>query len=102
MVLPRPGPPPTNRVGGPPTPLESGSADRVAMIRAAIAQCPAPLTAVSVVGHRIVHGGPHFDAPAVIDADVEAAITQAAVFAPLHNEAGLDGVRAARSIVGRG
>ena len=58
----------------------------------------APLTAGSVVavGHRIVHGADRFDRPAVIDAPVEAAILAIAELAPLHNQAGLDGVTAAR------
>lgn len=49
-----------------------------------------------VVGHRIVHGGQDFEAPAVIDTEAEAAIEKNIPLAPLHNPAGLLGVRVAR------
>ena len=47
---------------------------------------------INVVGHRVVNGGPDYREPALIDAKVRAAIEQAAVFAPLHNRAELDGM----------
>jgi acetate kinase len=43
------------------------------------------------VGHRVVNGGPKYREPALLDAKVKAAIEAAAVFAPLHNRAELDG-----------
>jgi acetate kinase len=55
-----------------------------------------------VVGHRIVHGGDRFDAPAVVDDDVERAIEDLAELAPLHNKLGLMGIRAALDAFGRG
>jgi acetate kinase len=54
--------------------------------------------AVAAVGHRIVHGGDRFTAPAIIDDDVLTAIREATRLAPLHNRpalAALDQVRAA-------
>jgi acetate kinase len=47
------------------------------------------------IGHRVVHGGERFEAPAVIDAGVRAGIEEAARLAPLHNRAALEGVDAA-------
>ena len=52
--------------------------------------------AVEAVGHRVVHGGARFEAPAVVDDDVRAGIEEAAKLAPLHNRAALEGIDAAR------
>ena len=49
------------------------------------------------VGHRVVHGGARFTAPAAIDDGVLAAIDELAVLAPLHNPPAAAGIRAARS-----
>lgn len=48
------------------------------------------------IGHRVVHGGARFEAPARIDDDVRAGIAAAAELAPLHNRAALEGIDAAR------
>ncbi len=53
--------------------------------------------AIDAVGHRIVHGGELFSDATLIDDDVEAAIEQLIELAPLHNPAGLAGIRAARA-----
>jgi acetate kinase len=47
---------------------------------------------IEIVGHRVVNGGPDHREPAIIDAKVKAAIEAAVVFAPLHNQAELDGI----------
>jgi acetate kinase len=47
---------------------------------------------IDVVGHRIVHGGPHFEDPVVITPEVKSAIAAASTFAPLHNGAELEGM----------
>ena len=50
-------------------------------------------------GHRIVHGGERFSAPAVIDDEVAAALQELTALAPLHQPkslAALDAVREAR------
>lgn len=49
------------------------------------------------VGHRVVHGGPDFTEPVVIDDDVVATIEELVPLAPLHNPANLEGIRGARS-----
>ena len=48
------------------------------------------------VGHRVVHGGDRFDAPARVDEELERAIEALEPLAPLHNRAALDGIRRAR------
>src|SRR5581483_3668951 len=42
---------------------------------------------IEVVGHRVVHGGPNYEVPAVITPEVKAGIAAASAFAPLHNRA---------------
>jgi acetate kinase len=54
--------------------------------------------AVDAVGHRVVHGGPDFTAPVVVDDKVRSALEALVDLAPLHlpaSLAGLDAVRAA-------
>jgi acetate kinase len=46
--------------------------------------------ALSAIGHRIVHGGPHIVAHCVIDKHVRYALDQASALAPLHNPPALD------------
>lgn len=52
---------------------------------------------VEVVGHRVVHGGERFQAPARIGAEVLAAIRACVPLAPLHNPANLAGIEAAQA-----
>jgi acetate kinase len=47
---------------------------------------------LAAIGHRVVHGGERFQAPARIDAEVCAAIRELAPLAPLHNPANLVGI----------
>jgi acetate kinase len=48
---------------------------------------------VRVIGHRIVNGGAAYEEPTIITAEVKAAIAQMSAFAPLHNQAELEGIR---------
>ena len=50
------------------------------------------LPGVDAVGHRVVHGGPHLEAPAVIDASVRREIEAATDLAPLHQPRALGGI----------
>jgi acetate kinase len=52
---------------------------------------------LTAVGHRVVHGGPRFTRPTLIDDDVLAAIRELVPLAPLHNPAGIAGIEAARA-----
>jgi acetate kinase len=47
---------------------------------------------ISAVGHRIVHGGSQLTEPVVIDAQVKQSIADLTELAPLHNQAGLQGI----------
>ena len=51
---------------------------------------------IAAVGHRVVHGGPDFDAPAPLDDAALTALERLSPFAPLHQPHNLAGVRAAR------
>ena len=48
------------------------------------------------VGHRVVHGGRRFVGPVVVDGEVERAIEELSVLAPLHNRRALEEIRRAR------
>jgi len=82
---------------------ESGSdvADHAAALRSmaerlrhdGIALDEVPLRAV---GHRVVHGGPDFSEPVVIDDAVLERIRELSALAPLHNPAAVTGIEAAR------
>ncbi|CAN7497957.1 acetate kinase [Terrabacter sp. LjRoot27] len=48
------------------------------------------------VGHRVVHGGPDFSEPVVIDDAVLDRIRELSTLAPLHNPAAVIGIEAAR------
>jgi acetate kinase len=51
---------------------------------------------IDAVGHRVVHGGPNFSDPMVIDTDLIAQLTAFVPLAPLHQPHNLAGVLAAR------
>jgi acetate kinase len=53
---------------------------------------------VQIVGHRIVHGGPHLSEPVLITPEVKQAIKDVASIAPLHNASGLRGIELAEKI----
>ena len=48
------------------------------------------------VGHRVVHGGRRFVGPVLVDGEVERAIEELSVLAPLHNRRALEEIRRAR------
>ena len=51
---------------------------------------------IVAVGHRVVHGGPNFSDPVVIDDAVVAEINELVPLAPLHNPGAVAGIVAAR------
>lgn len=55
---------------------------------------------IEAVGHRVVHGGPKYRQPALLTPEVESAIAQVSVFAPLHNRAELGAVDLIRQRLG--
>jgi acetate kinase len=57
---------------------------------------------IGAVGHRVVHGGDRFVSPTLIDDAVIAELEGLSELAPLHNPAALEGIRAAREVLGPG
>ena len=53
---------------------------------------------IAVVGHRIVHGGPNLTDPTRITAEVKREIENVSAIAPLHNQAGLEGIELAEKL----
>ncbi len=53
---------------------------------------------LAAIGHRVVHGGAHFNRPVVIDDAVITAIEQMIPLAPLHNPGHLVGIRVAQHL----
>ena len=52
---------------------------------------------IDAVGHRIVHGGPRFHEPVLLDDAVIQEIRTLTALAPLHNSAGLEGIESIRT-----
>lgn len=53
---------------------------------------------LAALGHRVVHGGHRFTAPALLDDAALAEIERLVPLAPLHNRASLAGIRTARQL----
>jgi acetate kinase len=53
---------------------------------------------IQAVGHRVVHGGARFSAPALVDDELVDAVTALVPLAPLHNPANLEGLAVARKL----
>ena len=57
------------------------------------------VSTITVVGHRVVHGGLEFTEPTLITDEVIDSIDALSPLAPLHNPANLIGIRAAREVL---
>ncbi len=86
-------------------PLASGLIERVTdhglAIREVIDSLSAPgsgvdLSKLTVIGHRVLHGGEEFSAPTIIDDEVESKMTRLIPLGPLHMPPNLSGIAAAR------
>jgi len=55
---------------------------------------------IHAVGHRVVHGGEHFQKSVLIDGEVQRMIQDNVELAPLHNPHNLRGIQAARLALG--
>lgn len=55
---------------------------------------------IDAVGHRVVHGGPHFEEPVVLTPEVRAAIASVSSFAPLHFTAEVAGMKIVDDLLG--
>ena len=58
------------------------------------------LSEVDAVGHRVVHGGPHFAEPVAVTQEVRAALAEVSALAPLHIPAALEGMEIIDSVLG--
>ncbi|MBW4483532.1 MAG: acetate kinase [Tildeniella torsiva UHER 1998/13D] len=58
------------------------------------------LSEIAAVGHRIVHGGCHYQQPVVVDDEVKATIESLIPLAPAHNPANLQGIEAIAQSLG--
>ena len=55
---------------------------------------------IDAVGHRVVHGGPHFEEPLVVTPEVRSAIDSVSAFAPLHIRAELEAMKIVENLLG--
>ncbi|WP_203851152.1 acetate/propionate family kinase, partial [Dactylosporangium siamense] len=76
-----------------------GEPDGVADHAAALAEILDGLDkhGITAVGHRVVHGGSAFTAPALVDDAMLAVLHELTPLAPLHNPGGIAGIEAARA-----
>jgi acetate kinase len=58
------------------------------------------LSDIDVVGHRVVHGGPHFEEPVIVTPEVRSAIASVSTLAPLHIRAELEGMEIIDNLLG--
>lgn len=56
----------------------------------------APSAGIAAVGHRVVHGGPLYAAPLVLDDEILANLSDYSALAPLHQPHNLEGIAIAR------
>src|SRR5271165_2083302 len=59
------------------------------------------LSEIDAVGHRVVHGGPHFEDPVVVTPEVRSAIAEVSTWAPLHVREELQGMEIVQSLLGQ-
>jgi acetate kinase len=78
----------------------SGVADHgaaMSVVTDALAKAGVDAAGLRAVGHRVVHGGPDFSDPVLVDDGVIADIRSLVPLAPLHNPGALAGIEAARA-----
>lgn len=69
---------------------------KLRLVRDGAAEDVDDFVAADAIGHRVVHGGPRFEQPALIDVEVEAEIERLVAVAPLQNRRALEAIRRAR------
>jgi acetate kinase len=69
------------------------------LVLATFAAVGPDLSGLVAVGHRVVHGGPDYREPVIIDAQVEQAVEDLVPLAPLHNPAAVLGMRELRRLM---
>ncbi|HEY7428246.1 MAG TPA: acetate kinase [Gemmataceae bacterium] len=76
---------------------EHGVAVRYAVRRLSEMAEACGANAITIVGHRVVHGGARFHTPVRIDSQVRSALAKLSELAPLHNPAAVEAIEAAQS-----
>jgi acetate kinase len=76
---------------------EAAVPDHAMAVRRVLEELGSRAASIEAVGHRVVHGGPRFTEPTLVDDAVVEAIEALETLAPLHNAPSLAGIRAARS-----
>lgn len=61
--------------------------------------CLKSLQELDAIGHRVVHGGEHFNASVLLTEEVLAEVTKCIDIAPLHNSPNLKGIRAIEELI---
>lgn len=61
--------------------------------------CLKSLDELDAVGHRVVHGGEHFNSSVLLTEEVLAEVTKCIDIAPLHNPPNLKGIRAMEELI---
>ncbi len=88
------------QIGEPSSPVaDHGAALRVAFDKLSDQGIDLKACGLVAVGHRVVHGGPVFYRPTVIDDTVVAELRQLSMLAPLHNPPAVQGIEVARAML---
>jgi acetate kinase len=88
------------QIGEPSSPVaDHDAALRLAFEKLSDAGIDLKTCGLVAVGHRVVHGGPMFYQPTVIDDAVIGELKQLAVLAPLHNPPAVQGIEVARKML---
>jgi acetate kinase len=88
------------QIGEPSSPVaDHDAALRLAFEKLSDAGIDLKTCGLVAVGHRVVHGGPTFYQPTVIDDAVIGELKQLAVLAPLHNPPAVQGIEVARKML---
>jgi acetate kinase len=89
-----------DKIGEPSSPVaDHGAALRVAFEKLSDQGVDLNACGLVAVGHRVVHGGPVFYRPTVIDDTVIAELEQLSMLAPLHNPPAVQGIEVARAML---
>jgi acetate kinase len=88
------------KIGEPSSPIaDHAAALRVAFGKLSDQGIDLKACGLVAVGHRVVHGGPVFYRPTLVDDAVIAEIEQVSILAPLHNPPAIQGIEVARKML---
>jgi len=88
------------RIGEPSSPVaDHDAALRMAFDQLSRAGIDLKTCGLAAVGHRVVHGGPTFYQPTVVDDAVITKLKELSLLAPLHNPPAVQGIEVARKLL---